>query len=98
LKDEPKPSFNQVPLFVSYTLTSDRVELCACGYAKLDSAAQHPHSGLGPFKIQPELTPVPLPPLNWICFHPSTFALGFAQMVSLRKAPFFLKCLRREYI
>jgi hypothetical protein len=23
LKDEPKPSFNQVPLFVSHTLTSD---------------------------------------------------------------------------
>jgi hypothetical protein len=23
LKDEPKPSFNQVPLFVSLTLTSD---------------------------------------------------------------------------
>jgi hypothetical protein len=26
LKDEPKPSFNQVPLFVSHTLTSDRAE------------------------------------------------------------------------
>jgi hypothetical protein len=25
LKDEPKPSFNQVPLFVSHTLTSDRI-------------------------------------------------------------------------
>jgi 5-methylcytosine-specific restriction endonuclease McrA len=24
LKDEPKPSFNQVPLFVSLTLTSDK--------------------------------------------------------------------------
>jgi hypothetical protein len=25
LKDEPKPSSNQVPLFVSHTLTSDMV-------------------------------------------------------------------------
>ena len=24
MKDEPKPSFNQVPLFVSHTLTSDK--------------------------------------------------------------------------
>jgi len=27
LKDEPKPSFNQVPLFVSHMLTSDTVLL-----------------------------------------------------------------------
>ena len=27
MKDEPKPSFNQVPLFVSHTLTSDRLKL-----------------------------------------------------------------------
>jgi hypothetical protein len=33
LKDEPKPSFNQVPLFVSHTLTSDRL-----GYLTLEFA------------------------------------------------------------
>ncbi len=27
LKDEPKPSFNQAPLFVSHTLTSDSFKL-----------------------------------------------------------------------
>jgi hypothetical protein len=27
LKDEPKPSFNQVPLFVSHTLTSDNLPI-----------------------------------------------------------------------
>ena len=27
LKDEPKHSFNQVPLFVSHTLTSDKAQL-----------------------------------------------------------------------
>ena len=35
LKDEPKPSFNQVPLFVSHTLTSDRqvLALLLAGHA-----------------------------------------------------------------
>jgi len=27
LKDEPKPSFNQVPLFVSHTLTPDSLRI-----------------------------------------------------------------------
>jgi hypothetical protein len=31
LKDEPKPSFNQVPLFVSHTLTSDNGDRGAGG-------------------------------------------------------------------
>jgi len=30
LKDEPKPSFNQVPLFVSHTLTSDSSVQVVC--------------------------------------------------------------------
>jgi len=34
LKDEPKPSSNQVPLFVSHTLTSDKMVITQIEAAK----------------------------------------------------------------
>jgi hypothetical protein len=57
LKDEPKPSFNQVPLFVSDTLTSDRGDLRVAHFFALHAMQILPVMAMLFFWLTPNMSP-----------------------------------------